>query len=181
MASRKASLAFNSNYQQVFQYPLQYIPIDPINVCAVILDSLSLTPVRARARTHTLSLSASRSLSSLFLHLLVTLFPLAHLYPRHSRFSVHARAHILTAAKQTQMFAGRCAFVSTETAHSFTCFVISCKRFCGAVRRDSSFKVHIRHLQCCSDDAINKAVNSMARINLMLTFECLTFFFPRVR
>lgn len=40
MASRKASLAFDSNYQQVFQYPLQYIPIDPINVCAVILDSL---------------------------------------------------------------------------------------------------------------------------------------------
>lgn len=36
----------NSNYQQVFQYPLQYIPIDPINVCAVILDSLSLSLYR---------------------------------------------------------------------------------------------------------------------------------------
>ena len=41
MASGKASLAFDSNYQQVFQYPLQYIPTNPINVCAVILDSLS--------------------------------------------------------------------------------------------------------------------------------------------
>lgn len=36
MASRKASLAFDSNYQQVFQYPLQYIPIDPKRVCSYI-------------------------------------------------------------------------------------------------------------------------------------------------
>ena len=43
MASGKASLAFDSNYQQVFQYPLQYIPTNPINVCAVILDSLPIS------------------------------------------------------------------------------------------------------------------------------------------
>lgn len=148
MASRKASLAFNSNYQQVFQYPLQYIPIDPINVCAVILDSLSLP--HPRARTHTLS--ASRSLSSLSLRPFVTLSPLLIFIHVILVSPTRARTDIFS---QRQMFARRCAFVSTQTAHSFTCFVIPCKRFCGAVRRDSSFKVHVRHLQCCSNDTIH--------------------------
>lgn len=39
IASRKASLVFDSNYQ-VFQYPLQYTSISSQGVCAVILDPL---------------------------------------------------------------------------------------------------------------------------------------------
>lgn len=129
---------FNSNYQQVFQYPLQYIPIDPINVCAVILDSLSFsTPARAHTYTlsTSLSLSASRSLSSLSLRPRATLSPLLifiHVILvslTHRCARVHERTYSHTMANTNANIRTKvCAFVSAETAHSFTRFVIPCKK-----------------------------------------------------